>query len=708
MIDYFWTVLTLHGNFEFLALLGMAAAKATFLLAFAALLCAIFRRFSAGTRHLLLTLSLCGSLLLPFLSIVKVWEVPILPAPISVSGASGSNESIGNVEVFEMPEARTLQQSAASFEASDGMRKKSEFPTNLISPEEPLPVTNTSRMQSPPQKNTPSLLPQLVNWALAVWVVGALLVLLRLLIGFTAGNFLVRRAARFDDPALNELFSSLLVELNLKNTVRLLRSERTLMPIVCGILRPVVLLPAEAQNWSEERLRIVLLHELTHIARRDCLTQVLAQTACAFYWFNPLVWHAARRLRVERERACDEFVLSVGTKPSAYAHHLLEIARLLRERSIFEWSQTTTVAMARQSQLEGRVLAILDKENGKDYAMSRLTKTSAVALVCVFLLTLAVVSPTAGEAQNFGNDSNAETAVEEEARQEPYLSLDTQSKSEAEIQDSNRQAKQRTRGKTVQEEKNILGKDNKPEHALSDTRNDREVEDVERNVVKDSLVAQPQPPANAPNSDSQSDAGVIPFINTGYRQERISASQDKSRDFIDEMTSAGFTNLSIDDLVKLKTHGVTADFVRSLRAYGFSNLTVREAANLRVQGVTPAYIEAMAAAGYRGLTPKDLTNARIHNITPEFIKKLQNAGYANLSIKQLTEFKIHNLTPEFIKQIGAEGYGELSAKELVSLRVHNVTPEFVRKARSRLGELTIKQLVSLKIAGIINDGFNEE
>ena len=88
------------------------------------------------------------------------------------------------------------------------------------------------------------------------------------------------------------------------------------MPMACGVLRPAVMMPEEADVWPAERLRIVLLHELAHVKRHDCLTHLVAQMACALHWFNPLAWIAARNVRTERERACDDLVLAAGTRGS--------------------------------------------------------------------------------------------------------------------------------------------------------------------------------------------------------------------------------------------------------------------------------------------------------------------------------------------------------------------------------------------------------
>jgi hypothetical protein len=134
------------------------------------------------------------------------------------------------------------------------------------------------------------------------------------------------------------------------------------IPVVWGLWKTRLQLPAEAINWSDEQLRSVLLHELAHVRRHDLFVLALTQLVCALYWFNPLVWLAAWRLHVERERACDDLVLASGVRASAYAEHLLNVATQLNSS---RWTHACGLAMSRNSSLHGRLTAVLSEKQNR-------------------------------------------------------------------------------------------------------------------------------------------------------------------------------------------------------------------------------------------------------------------------------------------------------------------------------------------------------
>ncbi len=152
------------------------------------------------------------------------------------------------------------------------------------------------------------------------------------------------------------------------------------MPMVWGLRRICLMLPADASAWPAQRRRVVLLHELAHVSRRDSLAQFVTSLACAFYWFNPLVWIAAGRMAIEREQACDDLVLSMGIRACDYADHLLAVAALAVNRLV----TPSATAMARPSTLECRLRAILDATR------NRRGVTAAAAFFCALLVILAL------------------------------------------------------------------------------------------------------------------------------------------------------------------------------------------------------------------------------------------------------------------------------------------------------------------------------
>jgi beta-lactamase regulating signal transducer with metallopeptidase domain len=184
------------------------------------------------------------------------------------------------------------------------------------------------------------------------WLAGVVLILARLAVGAACLAVLKHRSRPFalapgDEPKVATRGRE--CELRL--------CERDTGPITWGIFRPIVLLPRTATAWPRERLHAVLLHELAHIRRRDSLANMISQTACAFYWPNPLVWIAAARLRREAEIAADDAVINSGVKPSTYAGELLALAQEFRARQTAFAGMA--LFMAQPSSLEARVESVL-------------------------------------------------------------------------------------------------------------------------------------------------------------------------------------------------------------------------------------------------------------------------------------------------------------------------------------------------------------
>jgi beta-lactamase regulating signal transducer with metallopeptidase domain len=165
--------------------------------------------------------------------------------------------------------------------------------------------------------------------------------------------------------------------IGLKTPVVVRELHREASPHVAGFFTSVVMMPPSSGSWTAEARQAALVHELTHIKRRDRRTQAIAHLACAIYWFNPLIWHAAAALSRERERACDDEVLRFGAKPSAYATLLLDLARTPGSA----WTPATALSMARASAIEGRLLSILG-------AAARAPRRSTKWLVGVGIITV--------------------------------------------------------------------------------------------------------------------------------------------------------------------------------------------------------------------------------------------------------------------------------------------------------------------------------
>jgi len=156
------------------------------------------------------------------------------------------------------------------------------------------------------------------------------------------------------------------------------------VPLTLGVFRPVVVLPRQARDWTDRLKRMVLLHELAHVRRRDVAYQWLGRLACAFYWFHPLAWWGLRRLRQEREQACDDLVIHCGERATEYAEELLSVAKHFQTQR----GLPCAVAMARNGNLEVRMRSLFDTDVVRSHApLGRV-------VACVLLIAMGFVSVT--------------------------------------------------------------------------------------------------------------------------------------------------------------------------------------------------------------------------------------------------------------------------------------------------------------------------
>lgn len=347
--------------------------KALLVVALAQGVALLLRRSSSATRHLVWTVAAAGLLVLPLLSLsLPRWSIPVpvrlaplAPAPPTpaVPPTAAVPPARAATPIPPAPARPAVRASAApeaerSPRAADPAAERAERasaadPGRAGAEVAARPATAGAAIQ-PGAGGPPALL--------VAWLLGAVAVLAGLAVHVLRVRRLEKAAHPIRDGRVLGAARRAVERIGAVRRVRLLESAAEAMPMTWGVRRPVLLLPAGAGEWPEERLEAVLLHELAHVQRRDHLWQYVAELACALHWFNPAAWLVARRLRVEREHACDDAALAAGSVASTYAAQLLEVARSLRVRRA---TSLAAMAMARPSHLTGRLLAVLDERRSR-------------------------------------------------------------------------------------------------------------------------------------------------------------------------------------------------------------------------------------------------------------------------------------------------------------------------------------------------------
>ncbi len=358
----------------------------------------LLARGSASTRHLLLTLTLAGTLLMPLLLVsAPTWQAPAwLRLPLLAAAIDGGVRPVAAPRL-RVEKTSTQARLPLVHELRTGV-------DDARTPSAPVPArvdATPSRVESR-ISSTPGLSPHWpdVKWLSWIWLAGAALMTLRLGAAVLHASGIVRDAMPVEDPRVWRALAH--ARDTLRATVRpdLRQSRRSPVPFAWRGASPVVVLPHRWQTWDEERLRVVLVHELAHLSRHDALALWIGRAAIALWWFHPIVRGLERWAHQECEQAADDAVLLSGSRASSYAEHLIAISRALSPRNraggTRPFPSGVALTMSNNPDLKHRLLAILNADRPRRALTRRLAAgTSLVALACAVVLAGVRFAPVA-------------------------------------------------------------------------------------------------------------------------------------------------------------------------------------------------------------------------------------------------------------------------------------------------------------------------
>lgn len=318
-----------------------ASLRAIMLAMLAGVLVACLRK-RAAAQHLVWTVVVAGMVLLPVLRPM----IPAAPLPIA------------QPQLLQAVSVKPRPQSAA---------------------------TAVSTLSAPARgaNEAASLRPSWHLYAAIIYTAGVLLLAIRLFLGLLLSRSLLRRAR----PLREELWRYHNLIADARVEVEIQESERVRVPVTHGLKTMRVILPKGWRAWPEQKMTVVLTHELTHARRRDPLLALMAAVNKCIFWFHPLAWWLERQLAVLAEQAADDAAVAVARDAESYARMVLEVAARMKEQNgRLVWHGTALDG----SLVAQRIRRVMDPRTQK--YVKRLGKTARVSLLTSAGLLLWIVA----------------------------------------------------------------------------------------------------------------------------------------------------------------------------------------------------------------------------------------------------------------------------------------------------------------------------
>lgn len=539
----------------------------------------------------------------------------------------------------------------------------------------------------------------LMPWLVSVWLAGVLLLSLRVLGGWVLAQRLKNWKTVPVTSEWQETLERLAHSLRVSRPVRLCESIVAEVPTVIGWLRPVILVPVSAfVGLSPQQIEALLAHELAHIRRHDYLVNLLQTAVETLLFYHPAVWWVSREVRTEREHCCDDLAVAACGNVLTYARALAELEQL-RGSSITP--QLAVAADGGGASLLGRIQRLIGTP-ASPHQRSNAWLASLVAIFTIFSICVGARTTL------FNNDAGRDESrpAEKSSIQQFKFGRTLFSAANSSSDESGAKSPMVLNG--INESVTVVGShmqedEDAPAVApapptpviapplFAETLFTLPV--IASPVIKPAVITQPlivplaaRPPA--------------PMAMVSPMQDEDD--EDKpSSSYIDSLAAVGYTNLTVDQLISMRDHGVSAASIREIKALGYALPSVEMAIRLADHGVNSRFVKRLADLGYKKLSFDELIRAKDHGVNPETIEALNAAGYSNLSMEQLIRAMDHGVRPAYIKAMAEVGFNNLSLDQLIRLRDHGVNAEYIREIRSHgYTNVTAEQFIRLRSHGV--------
>jgi beta-lactamase regulating signal transducer with metallopeptidase domain len=449
----------------------------------------------------------------------------------------------------------------------------------------------------------------------ALWAVGAALALVRLSVGLAHLERLKRDALPL---ALEDRTALPRYALALKSTrnVRLCRSDEIEVPLAVGLFDAMILLPERLLAELEpSEIDSIALHELAHLRRSDDWINAFERVAQAFLFFNPGVLWLIAQLDLEREVACDDWVLQQNDA-LPYATCLAKVVESVA------WpfrAMTAPGAFETRRGMSIRIERLLAKQRDVRVRTSLGPTGSVVAVLGMLGIVVTLISPQV-----------AYSAVQPAAPIVP-------------VHPSAPRAPQ-------------------PPVRLRLER----LAHIDGAADGEKIVAE----ANAPDYiEELAGAGytkLSPDDLIAFKSLGVSAT------FIRDIERRGIHHPAVQELIQLRALGIDPAYIGAMRGRFGKDLDVETLLGLKALNVTGDYIDGLSAAGLENLSADEVSSLRALNVTPAYVRSLARNGQKHLSSDQLAQLKALNIDADFVARARARGFSDLSVERLLELKATGV------------------------------------